>query len=31
LASGYIETHMTYQRELKLGNPLDFSLLLLDF
>jgi acyl-CoA thioester hydrolase len=35
LASGYssfaLETHMTYQRELKLGDPLDFSLLLLDF
>ena len=35
LASGYssfaLETHLTYQRELKLGDPLDFSLLLLDF
>ena len=35
LASGYssfaLETHMTYQRELKLGDLLDFSLLLLDF
>jgi acyl-CoA thioester hydrolase len=35
LASGYssfaLETHMTYQRELKFGDPLDFSLLLLDF
>ena len=35
LASGYssfaLETHITYQRELKLGDPLDFSLLILDF
>src|SRR5262245_29905573 len=35
LASGHssfaLETHITYQREVRLGDPLDFSLLLLDF